>query len=250
MMGAARRVPQNRLGTALLASSWTALLILLVTYLALRPKGPGDDELLQKVQKGAKTAGLVAQAGTVKRSHGKQAKALAVKKGHKLLRLAECECPFGDNPLAEIDEVNVFPGPSEFGPDSPTAVGPDGYGGQNSDCCPGGNAFGAPALSFDEMHKVFEIGEPNYKEWKEYKKPNNVFPGIVDWDPDSPNRAGSDYETQPLFDGHGGIVGLEDSDGWETTPGSVASRDFGEYADGSDGKDYNVFANGYEFPAY
>ena len=54
-----------------------------------------------------------------------------------------------------------------------------------------------------------------------------------------------------LFDGHGGIIGLEDSDNWEITPDSAAYRDYSKYADGStEGMDRNVLANGYEFPDY
>ncbi len=56
---------------------------------------------------------------------------------------------------------------------------------------------------------MYELGEPNKPDWKEYEPERNVFPGIVDWDPDSPFRAGSDFSTKELFDGHGGIVGLE-----------------------------------------
>ena len=157
-----------------------------------------------------------------------------------------------DNPLSEIDEPNVFPGPSEFGPDSPTALGPLGNA-LNSACCGGSgeNAFGAPALSVAEMRKVYELGEPNFKKWKEFEKENNIFPGIVDWDPDSPKGYNPPFETKELFDGHGGIIGLEDSDGWEVTPESAAYRDYSKYADGStEGMDHNVYANGYVFPDY
>jgi len=157
-----------------------------------------------------------------------------------------------DNPLSEIDESNVFPGPSEFGPDSPTALGPLGNA-LNSACCGGSgeNAFGAPALSVAEMRKVYELGEPNFKKWKEFEKENNIFPGIVDWDPDSPKGYNPPFETKELFDGHGGIIGLEDSDGWEVTPESAAYRDYSKYADGStEGMDHNVYANGYVFPDY
>jgi hypothetical protein len=43
---------------------------------------------------------------------------------------------------------------------------------------------------------------------------------------------------------------LQASDGWEKTPGSVGPDVIGEYTDGKDHKDYNVFANGYKFPKY
>ena len=65
--------------------------------------------------------------------------------------------------------------------------------------------------AIDDMSRaqVYELGEPNFREWKEYDPPFNVFPGINDFDPDSPHQASSDRETKELFDGHGGIIGLE-----------------------------------------
>ena len=78
--------------------------------------------------------------------------------------------------------------------------------------------------------QVYEINEPNFKEWKEFEKENNIFPGIVDWDPDcmqllifskytmldsdatAPHGYNPPFETKELFDGHGGIIGLEVSD--------------------------------------
>jgi len=179
--------------------------------------------------------------------------ALSGKKKQLHLQSLACgECAYKDNPLSEIDEPNVFPGPSEFGPDSPTALGPLGNA-LNSACCGGSgeNAFGAPALSLEEMRKVYELGEPNFQEWKEFEKENNIFPGIVDWDPDSPKGYNPPFETKELFDGHGGIIGIEDSDAWEVTPQSAAHRDYSKYADGStEGMDHNVYANGYVFPDY
>ena len=101
------------------------------------------------------------------------------------------------------------------------------------------------------MRKVYELGEPNFKDWKEFEQEHNVFPGIVDWDPDSPKGYNPPFETKELFDGHGGIIGLEDSDGWEVTPKSAAYRDYDKYADGGkEGMDHNVLANGYVFPDY
>ena len=75
--------------------------------------------------------------------------------------------------------------------------------------------------------------------------------GIVDWDPDSPRGYNAPFETKELFDGHGGIIGLEDSDDWAVTPDSAASSKYDTYADGASvGRDQNVFANGYQFPEY
>jgi hypothetical protein len=189
----------------------------------------------------------------------KQESLAAKKQTH--VQLAACgECVYKDNPLSEIDEPNVFPGPSEYGPDSPTALGPLGNA-VNSACCNGNgeNAFGAPVLSVKDMRKVFEIGEPNFREWKEFEKENNIFPGIVDWDPDSPKGynppEGVGFGPE-LFDGHGGIIGLEPGlpgspEAWKTTPESAAYRDYSKYADeGNEGMDRNVYANGYVFPDY
>lgn len=41
-------------------------------------------------------------------------------------------------------------------------------------------------MNLKEMHKVYEIGDANKPDWKEFQPEYNVFPGIVDWDPDSP----------------------------------------------------------------
>lgn len=58
--------------------------------------------------------------------------------------------------------------------------------------------------------QVFEITEPNVPTWKEYAPDRNVFPDMVDWDPDSPGRPGTQMPpAKELFDGHGGIIGLE-----------------------------------------
>jgi hypothetical protein len=58
--------------------------------------------------------------------------------------------------------------------------------------------------------QVFEITEPNVPTWKEYAPDRNVMPDMVDWDPDSPGRPGTERPpAKELFDGHGGIIGLE-----------------------------------------
>lgn len=63
-----------------------------------------------------------------------------------------------------------------------------------------------------------------------------------------------DFKTKQLFDGNGGIIGMEDhkwdSDGWTRTPGSVAPDTQADYAQGANGMDRNVFADGYKFPHY
>jgi len=303
------RIQTGTTGAWLLGASNAALVVLLVTYLALRPPDGGERSvLLQQARAAGGAAGEAAVAmashlekmrvsphalaaaaggqraakgaerGAVKhsiktlaaegvkagaelwkdmqkvaadRQEQQQLAARGRKQGH-LQSLACGECAYKDNPLSEIDEPNVFPGPSEFGPDSPDALGPLGNA-VNSACCKGTgeNAFGAPALSVKEMRKVYEIGEPNFRKWKEFEKENNIFPGIVDWDPDSPKGYNPPFETKELFDGHGGIVGLEDSDGWKITPQSATYRDYSKYADGStEGMDRNVYANGYDFPDY
>jgi hypothetical protein len=301
------RIRTEGAGAWLIGLGNLSLVVLFVTYLALRPAAPERSAMLQRAHAvgGADAAAAAnldkmrVSSGTIlahvksssskvaasTRSAKKPAKATlkqiadegvkagaamwedmqkvaakrpvmqlarGVKNQLHLQSLACGECAYKDNPLSEIDEPNVFPGPSEFGPDSPTAMGPLGNA-LNSACCggTGENAFGAPALSVADMRKVYEIGEPNFKEWKEFEKENNIFPGIVDWDPDSPKGYNPPFETKELFDGHGGIVGLEDSDGWEVTPQSAAHRDYGMYADeSSEGMDRNVYANGYVFPDY
>jgi hypothetical protein len=306
------RIQTGQTGVWLLGAANASLVILFLTYLALRPAAPSG--LLQESRRAGEVSAMAShldklrvsnaalrQHGAAKKSAGSartgtgagrvssdeaeaaipKIKAAGVKAGAELWKdmqkiaagkhasqqqqlagagkkqlrvqsLACGECAYKDNPLSEIDEPNIFPGPSEFGPDSPTALGPLGNA-VNSACCGGSgeNAFGAPALSLQDMRKVYEIGEPNFKEWKEFEKENNIFPGIVDWDPDSPKGYNPPFETKELFDGHGGIVGLEDSDGWEVTPESAAYRDYSKYADGStEGMDRNVYANGYVFPDY
>jgi hypothetical protein len=308
------RIQTGRTGAWLLGAANVSLVILFLTYLALRPAAPEHVAMLQESQRAGEesvmvshldqlrvsSAGLrkhvaaregassrAAKAGAAARkpssdlteaelpqikaagvragaemwkdmqkvAEGKSVEQQLAGAGKKQLRvqaLACGECAYKDNPLSEIDEPNIFPGPSEFGPDSPTALGPLGNA-VNSACCGGSgeNAFGAPALSLQDMRKVYEIGEPNFKTWKEFEKENNIFPGIVDWDPDSPKGYNPPFETKELFDGHGGIIGLEDSDNWEITPDSAAYRDYSKYADGStEGMDRNVLANGYEFPDY
>eukprot|EP00961_Rhodomonas_salina_P084658 1137221-Rhodomonas_salina.1 len=239
------RLRQN--GLALLGASWGALIVLMLTYLALRPsQSEHPTELLEEEPRFYALASVPAGLQKVRDQlrNGKE-----FSKKHPQQVLADsCQCP-PCNPLAEIDEPNVFPGPSDYGPDSPVGLAPEGSSNGDS-CCGAGSAWGGDPISCEEMHKVYEITEPNFREWKEYEKPKNVFPGIIDWDPDSPNQAGSARETKPLFDGHGGIIGLEDSDGWERTPNSAAPHTYGDYAHGTDGMDYNVFANGYQFPAY
>jgi len=220
----------------LLGTSWGALAVLFITYLALRPS---NTELLQ-VEEPRFYA--LAEAPSPVQSQAAQ------RQSPQQILADSCECP-PCNPLAEIDEPNVFPGPSEYGPDSPTALAPGGSA-SGSSCCGAGQAWGGDPISCEEMHKVYELGEPNFREWKEYEPPVNVFPGINDFDPDSPNQANSDRETKELFDGHGGIIGLEDSDNWERTPNSAAPKTYGDYAHGTDGMDYNVYANGYKFPDY
>jgi len=304
------RIQTGATGAWLLGAANASLVVLLLTYLALRPPGGGErSALLQQARAAGGAAGEAAvatashldrmrvsrhalaaaapraakKAKTAGKAHAKaplqavaaegvragaelwkdmqkvvaerpkqQQLAAGGKKQLRLQSLACGECAYKDNPLSEIDEPNVFPGPSEFGPDSPDALGPLGNA-VNSACCAGNgeNAFGAPALSVKEMRKVYELGEPNFREWKEFEKENNIFPGIVDWDPDSPKGYNPPFETKELFDGHGGIIGLEDSDGWEVTPESAQHRDYGKYADGStEGMDQNVYANGYVFPDY
>mmetsp|Transcript_35568 Transcript_35568/g.87479 ORF Transcript_35568/g.87479 Transcript_35568/m.87479 type:complete len:218 (+) Transcript_35568:211-864(+) len=205
----------SRSGTCLLVSSWGSLIALLGTYLALYPyeQPTARRELLQR-------------AGTGQMAEHARMSAL---KG--------CVCE--DSPLAGIHEVNVFPGPSKDGSSQFYGVPPEAV---SEGCC--------GPMTWKEMHSVYEITEPNVPKWKEYKPPNNVFPGIIDWDPDSPNQAGSARKTKPLFDENGGILGLEASDGWSRTPGSVAPDEQGKYSDGKEGRDKNVFAHGYKFPHY
>jgi hypothetical protein len=221
-------------GTCLLASSWSAMIILLMTYLALRPEGSGGHNrerlvLFEKtslLKGGVRTrlatqAQAKADAAKVAMTGAKDALKSAKAQGPAALRqrkqrvmmAAACECPYTDNPISipQINEVNVFPGPSDYGPDAPQSRPDEPI----EACCPGGDAWGAPVLSLPDMRKVYEIGEPNYKEWKEYVEPTNSLPGIVDWDPDSPNANMPIEErtTKPLFDGNGGLLGLEDTDG-------------------------------------
>mmetsp|Transcript_16910 Transcript_16910/g.33860 ORF Transcript_16910/g.33860 Transcript_16910/m.33860 type:complete len:261 (+) Transcript_16910:2-784(+) len=251
LRGSQARGRQN--GAALLGASWGALIVLFVTYLALRPSGGERSELLEEDQRFYALASKPATRTNVPAGLQKVRDSLKRKSPsnkHPQQVLADsCECP-KCNPLAEIDEPNVFPGPSDYGPDSPSSLAPGDYSSNGDSCCGAGGAWGADPISCEEMHKVYEITEPNFREWKEYEPPRNVFPGIIDWDPDSPNQAGSARETKELFDGHGGIIGLEDSDGWERTPGSVAPDTYGDYAHGADGMDYNVLAHGYKFPEY
>ena len=150
--------------------------------------------------------------------------------------VAKCD---GDNPIAAIHEVNVLDGATGWGPDWPNTVGPD------PDCA---------AMKMAKARKVYEIGEPNFQgTFKEYKPENNIFPYTAGKSgPDAPKPySAADEVGGKLFDGHGGITGLEDSMNWMGTPDSVAPKKFGKYADGSKGgMDRNVFANGYKFPDY
>uniref|UniRef100_A0A7S0I1X4 Uncharacterized protein n=1 Tax=Hanusia phi TaxID=3032 RepID=A0A7S0I1X4_9CRYP len=247
------RLSSAKQGLALLVSSWTGLIVLILTFFLLRPTHHGGAELLQKTS----TAFSKAKAGITNKEQGVSLPAKStvrrskrVKSMSQALHAANCECVYGGNPLSEISEPNVFPGPSEYGPDSPNSYAAADSAAQDP-CCAGDVAWGAPALPLSDMRKVYEINEPNFKEWKEFEKENNIFPGIVDWDPDSPKGYNPPFETKELFDGHGGIIGLEDSDNWEKTVDSVQPDEYGHYADGSStGMDSNVFANGYQFPAY
>ena len=230
------QVKTNRVGSVFLCAANASLVLLVVTYLALRPSGSGEQQgrhsvLLQAVGSdrsgvqpnrpqgrdgeaapggGSSTAvagvhrasvaamaAAGAKAGAVmwadmqrvaaskarqqqqQQQRRPRAHAPAGERQLHLQALACGTCAYKDNPLSEIDEPNVFPGPSEFGPDSPSPLGPLGNA-LDSACCAGtgGNAFGAPELSVADMRKVYELGEPNFKTWKEYEKAHNVFPGL------------------------------------------------------------------------
>mmetsp|Transcript_21716 Transcript_21716/g.59511 ORF Transcript_21716/g.59511 Transcript_21716/m.59511 type:complete len:208 (+) Transcript_21716:146-769(+) len=147
--------------------------------------------------------------------------------------LSECKL---DNPISRIAEPNVFPGAVGYGPDWPQMTGAP------PDC---------DSQKMNVVRKTYEITEPNFKKWKEFSPDYNVFPfSNGKSGPDSPGRY-PDAEDVKLFDGHGGIIGLEDSMKWTGTPGSAAPKVQGKYADGSTtGMDSNVFANGYKFPDY
>ncbi|EKX51407.1 hypothetical protein GUITHDRAFT_150891 [Guillardia theta CCMP2712] len=247
------RLSTAKQGLALLVSSWAGLILLIVTFFLLRPTHHGGAELLQKESASLKRAGKSVASNVHRADHHTALtlkKSKRVKSKSQALHAANCECVYGGNPLSEISEPNVFPGPSEYGPDSPNSYAPADAAAEDP-CCAGDVAWGAPALPLSDMRKVYEINEPNFKEWKEFEKENNIFPGIVDWDPDSPHGYNPPFDTKELFDGHGGIIGLEDSDNWEKTLDSVQPDQYGHYADGSTtGMDSNVFANGYQFPAY
>lgn len=217
------RLPQHRHGAArsgalLIASSWISLIVIVSLYLALKPAAVERSDLIQE------DASMMSPFA-------------------RMTSLRQCVCP--DTPLSEIDEPNVFPGPSDNAPDSPKK-GQLKSEDVSEECC--------GPLTPKEMHNVFEITEPNVPTWKEYAPDRNVMPDMVDWDPDSPGRPGTERPpAKELFDGHGGIIGLENTrltDPWVKTPGSVGPDEYNTYTDGTDQKDYNVFANGYKFPHY
>jgi hypothetical protein len=156
-------------------------------------------------------------------------------------------------------QPNVFLGAVGYGPDWPQTSGEP-----ITDC---------NARQIKNFRKTYEIGEPNFEAWHPFQPDANVFPNTVGKSgPDAPHPFSQDDDVK-LFDGHGGIIGLEvflsqcvsaflsapskdavfsqDSMKWSDTPGSAAPKVYGKYANGgTTGMDTNVFAGGYKFPEY
>ena len=91
-------------------------------------------------------------------------------------------------------QPNVFDGAVGYGPDWPNSVG------TAPDC---------NDLKMKNIRKTYEIAEPNFKSWHQFEPDANVFPytagksGV-----DAPHAFSSDDDIN-LFDGHGGIIGIE-----------------------------------------
>ena len=73
---------------------------------------------------------------------------------------------------------------------------------------------GAPPTDCDakqvkNLRKTYEIGEPNYEPWHPFEPDANVFPFTNGKSGVDAPHAFSNEDDVKLFDGHGGIIGLE-----------------------------------------
>ena len=92
-------------------------------------------------------------------------------------------------------QPNVFPGAVGYGPDWPSTVGSP-----PKDC---------DAMKMKNLRKTYEIAEPNFQPWHEYQPDANVFPFTNGKSGADAPLAHSNKDEVKLFDGHGGIIGLE-----------------------------------------
>ena len=107
-------------GTCLLASSWVAMITLLVTYLALKPEGgkEGGAGRLVLMQKSPLLKGVVKShlATTADASRGAtgakgatkhtgQGRAGAGKRKQRIMMAAACDCPYADSPLSQVPSL-------------------------------------------------------------------------------------------------------------------------------------------------